>query len=464
MTRDLFEEFSPSNKDAWINQAIKDLKGKDFDQSLKSKLWENIELAPFYTKEDLIGLPKLPENSFEGAPEIKGFGSRNWVNYVAINANTANAEVINALENGANGIILHLKGDENLNEILKGVQPEYISILVKPMAEPLDAMQTFLTWIENSKVEESNLSGGLLWSPMDMLFEDKKNLDEAILVLKDVLAICPKSSNFQAFHFNFSRYAEAGATGLDEMIFGFGEIVELIAQSGIDPKVIFEKSGFYTAIGDFHFPEIAKLKAIRFFAAELAFQYYIDLKPRDVFIFAKTSGWSKSTLDVHTNLIRQTYEAMAGVLGGANGIWVAPLLYENSSELELRIARNVSSILVHESYLDKVADPAAGSYYLDSLVTKIMAKIKNGLQDSEKKGGWKLQFELNEIQRTVRQSRSNQQDQILSGKVTKIGVNKYPASQKLKYDLEFLPIDEQPKELKPNRASYLAELQNQTNS
>lgn len=464
MTRDLFEEFSPSNKDEWINQAIKDLKGKDFEQSLNTKLWENLELAPFYTQEDLFGLQKLPENSFENASEVAGLPSRNWVNFVPVYPKTTNEEVLNALENGANGLMLHLQGNENLDQVLKGVQPEFISILIKPLGDPLLALKAFLAWTDSIKVEGNKLSGGLLWSPIDLLFEEGKSLEDAILVLKDVLAICPKSKKFKVFNFNFSRYSEAGATGLDELIFGFGELIELIDQSGVEPKLFFEKCGFFTAIGDLHFPEIAKLKAIRFFASELALQYDIDLKPQDIFIFAKTSDWSKSVLDINTNLIRQTYEAMAAVLGGANGIWVVPLQNQNASELELRIARNVSSILIHESYLDKVADPTAGSYYLDSLVVQIMEKVKTGLQNLEEKGGWKLGFELNEIQQNVRQSRENHQNQVLSGRVTKIGVNKYPASQKLKHDLEFSPIDEQPKDLKPNRASYLVELQNQTNS
>ncbi len=462
MTRDLFKDFPPTNKTAWINQAIKDLKGKDFNQSLSTKLWEEIEIEPFYTKEDLIGLPKLPEGCFENASEIQGLSSRSWANFSAVFPNTTNEDVLNALENGASGLLLHLRGNEKLGELLKCVKPEYISILIKPLADPMSALNAFLTWVKDSGADETKLNGGLLWSPMDMLFEEGRSLDETIPVLKEILDACPNSSTFSAFHFDFSRYAESGATGLDELIFGFGEMIELIDQSGIDPMEIFEKSGIFTAIGDLHFPEIAKLKAIRFFVSELALQYDIELRPQDFSIFAKTSDWSKSTLDANTNLIRQTYETLAAVLGGANGVWVAPLQHANSSELDLRIARNVSSVLVHESYLDKVADPTAGSYCLDFLIYQLMEKTKAGLQVLEEKGGWKLGFELNEIQQNVRKSRLTQQNLVLTGKATKIGVNKYPASSTLKNDLEFIPLEEKLKELKPSRASYLVELQNQT--
>ncbi|WP_111671757.1 methylmalonyl-CoA mutase family protein [Algoriphagus litoralis] len=462
MTQLLFSDFAPANKESWISQAIKDLKGKDFDSSLKSSLWDEIEIAPFYTQEDALVGKEIPANSFENSPEIGGFPSRNWVNYFKVSAQKSNKQVLNALENGANGLILCLQGQEDLKQLLQEVRPEYISILIKPQGDPTAAMDTFLTWVRAIGVDESRLNGGLLWSPMDMLFEEGKSLVEATQKLNSILDLCPKSSNFYGFHFNFTRYAEAGASGLDELILGFGEMIDLLDQSGIDPNRLFGKGAFFTAVGDLHFPEIAKLKALRLFATTLALQYDIELKPQDISIFAKTSAWSKSTIDANTNLIRQTYEAMAAVLGGANALWVAPLQDEKASELELRIARNVSSILVHESYLDKVADPAAGSYYLDFLIDQLREKTKAGLQKLEEKGGWYQNFELGHIHQQIRESREKQQNQVLLGEIAKIGVNKYPASNSLKNDLDFLPVEEKSKQLNPSRSSFLVELKNQT--
>lgn len=464
MTRDLFSDFSPTNKDAWIHQAMKDLKGKDVDQSLRSRLWEEIAIAPIYTAEDVFDLPKLPQASFQNQPEFPGFSTRNWINFAPVYPHFSNRDVLHALENGADGLILPIRGNENLTELLKDVKPEYLSILIKPLDDPLVALGAYLLWTKKIGVDQSKLNGGLLWSPMDRLFKEEGSVEGAMEVLKSVLISSPNSPNFQSFYVDFCRYAEAGASGLDELIFGFGELIELIDQSGIDPKQIFEKCGFYTAVGDLHFPEIAKLKTLRFFAAELALQYDIELRPQDISIFTKTSDWSKSTLDPNTNLIRQTYEAMAAVLGGANGIWVTPLQSSNASELELRIARNVSSILVHESYLDKVADPTAGSYYLDFLVNKLSEKTKEGLQKLEENGGWFQNFKLGQIHHRVRERREKQQNQALLGEVSKIGVNKYPASNSLKNDLDFIPLEEKSKQLNPSRASYLVELQNQTES
>jgi methylmalonyl-CoA mutase len=461
MTQALFYDFPPSSKEAWKNQAAKDLKGQDFDQTLKSLLWDKIQIQPFYTREDVLDLPKLPENSFEKKPSLQNSTAHVWSNFLAVYPNTPNQGIINFLENGGNGLVLHLNGNENLKELLKGVIPDYISIMIKPLGDPVQVLEHFRNWAHDLGVEESGLTGGMLWSPMDMLFEQGRSWEEAISVFRRVFLFFSNECCFHACMFNFGRYAEAGATGLDELIFGFGEILELIDKSEIDPITIFEKSGFYTSVGDLHFPEIAKLKTIRFFYAELAWQYNVELRLENIYVFAQTSGWSKSTLDANTNLIRQTYEAMASILGGANGLWVRPVSGQKATELELRVARNVSFILKDESYLDKVADPAAGSYYLDTLIVQLIEEVKIGLQELEKNGGCLVAFESRLLHQNIREYRQRQQGAVLSGQISKIGVNKYPPSDSLENNLEFSPILEKEYELKPSRASYLAELQNQ---
>lgn len=461
MTQALFYDFSPSSKEAWKNQAIHDLRGQDFDQSLKSLLWEKIQIQPFYTREDVLNLSRLPENSFENKPTLQDFPARSWSNFLGVYPSTPNQEILNFLENGGNGLVLHLIGNENLNELLKDVIPDYITIMLKPLGDPVQVLEHFMTWTHEMGVEESGMTGGLLWSPIDMLFEQGKSWEEAISVFRRVFSFFPNERCFHACMFNLSRYAEAGASGLDELIFGFGEMIELIDKSGIDPKTIFGKCGFYTSVGDLHFPQIAKLNTIRFFYAELALQYNVELRLENIHVLTQTSGWSKSTLDVTTNLIRQTYEAMASILGGANGLWVRPVSGPKATELELRVARNVSIILKDESYLDKVADPAAGSYYLDTLIDQLIEEVKMGLQELEKNGGWLVAFESRLLHQKIREYRQRQQDAVLSGQISKIGVNKYPASESLKNNLEFSPISEKEYELKPSRATYLVELQNQ---
>jgi methylmalonyl-CoA mutase len=118
--------------------------------------------------------------------------------------------------------------------------------------------------------------------------------------------------------------------------------------------------------------------------------------------------------------------------------------------------------LNYEAFFKKVSDPAAGSYYLDTLISHLMDEVRGGLKQLEESGGWLEAFQSRMLHQRVRKYRQKQQNAVFSGQISKIGVNKYPASEKLKNNLEFSPVSEKDYELKPSRASYLVELQNQT--
>ena len=60
-----------------------------------------------------------------------------------------------------------------------------------------------------------------------------------------------------------------------------------------------------------------------------------------------------------------TTQSMSAILGGVDALQVTPsdtLQNPDNDNFSRRMARNVQHILRLECYLDKVADPAAGSY------------------------------------------------------------------------------------------------------
>ena len=128
------------------------------------------------------------------------------------------------------------------------------------------------------------------------------------------------------------------------------------------------------------------------------------------------------------------------------------------------MARNVSSILKEEAHLDKVIDPAAGSFFLEELIFKIQEELKSGLRKLETEGGWLFAVESGTLHQKVRSSREKAQNELIEVKRTKIGVNKYPASDGLKYNLEFEVFEEKSFQLNPTREAYLIELQTLTPS
>ena len=84
---------------------------------------------------------------------------------------------------------------------------------------------------------------------------------------------------------------------------------------------------------------------------------------------AETSKFNLTLFDAHVNLLRTQTEAMSAALAGVNSITVTPFdsVYETPNEFSERLARNQQLLLKEESHLNRIVDPAAGSYYIENL-------------------------------------------------------------------------------------------------
>lgn len=462
MTRNLFQEFEPSSKSEWMVQATRDIKGKDVQAVLSSKLWDSLHQAPFYAFEDLPS--EISQSRFHSFPDLPGLPPRIWNNLVSVIPGDSNPEILKFLENGAEGLVLPLYGAENLEEVLHGVLPHYIPMLIKPLGNPVQALARFFEWADATGANPDQLSGGMLWTPSDLYFDRNESFGLALEILNELVEMTEPYPNFKAFAIQTSRYTESGGNPLDALVFGLGELMEILDKSGRQPEELFQKVLLEASVGEVHFGEIARLKAFRKAIVSLAGLYQVPMKEEEVVLSVQTSQWSKSILDVNTNLIRQTYEAMAGVLGGANLLWVKPLQEESAMDLDRRIARNVSTILREESYLDKVQDPAAGSFYLESITAEILDFIPAQLSVLEKKGGFENALNQGHVHASVRANREKIQNQVFENQLVKIGANQYPAPPKLQKNLGLELFEEKMHELKPTRATYLIELQTLTQS
>lgn len=453
--------FSPNTKEEWLELVKKDLKGKDFDSTLKSSLWEEIEISPIYFREDLGG--QKYSTSFHPKSEIEGSPSRIWTNLVSIypkDPKTSNAEILDLLNKGAEGLVLHLNGNEDLVALLDQVLPEYISIYFLPESNTDLVFEAIKTYISDSGIEEGQLKGGIIWTPTLDISHHSENIQWQLC--SHLLDFFRNYKGFHPIMIDFARYADAGASGIQELTFGLSELIEnldVLTDKGFSPSFLFQKIGYFIAVGNEYFPEIAKLKAIRVLLSELALQYGVELSTAQVHLLVTTSNFTKSLLDSETNLIRQTYEAMSGILGGANSLWVRPTLGKESSELEKRISRNISIILREESYLGKVSDPASGSYFLEYLQKELGETIRSKVKEIEIRGGWKSAFKSGFIPSQVKDRRARIQSEILDNQLSKVGVNRYEKPKDQLKVLGFKVIQENSNQLVPSRASYLVELE-----
>jgi methylmalonyl-CoA mutase len=144
-------------------------------------------------------------------------------------------------------------------------------------------------------------------------------------------------------------------------------ILRALEAAGIPAEQGFGLVELRVAATDEQFPTIAKLRTMRRLWARLA--ELCDVADPRTRIHAVTSRPMTSAYDVHVNLLRTTVAAFAAGVGGADVLTVVPFDEPTGevSDLARRMARNTSALLVAESHVAAVADPAGGAYAVERL-------------------------------------------------------------------------------------------------
>ncbi|MCU1501265.1 MAG: Methylmalonyl-CoA mutase [Ilumatobacteraceae bacterium] len=140
------------------------------------------------------------------------------------------------------------------------------------------------------------------------------------------------------------------------------------------------------------FPTIAKLRAVRALWARVADVLGVPDAAARTAIHATTSRAMLTAYDPWVNLLRTTVACFAAGIAGADSVTVLPfdeLIERSDRELGRRLARNTQSILAFESNLARVADPAAGSSFVEELTADLAAAAWCWFQEIEAAGGFR---------------------------------------------------------------------------
>lgn len=362
MKERLFADFDPQTAEKWETKLIADLKGKP----LEDLLWENAGLKgkPFYTKEDLPHtLPNL--SNVHKNPEA--FGNRYWANYQFIlveNDLQANQVALEALENGADGLLFSVSDIPKFDKLLKDVKPEYcqVSFESKELSTKsiFDSYHSYLT----SKEVELNQITGFINGEGVHFQSEMKNLKTCVLQSNITLS----------------------DTALQDALL-LAYLIDLIDSQACKPINAFNCLAFETQLTNDYFEEISKRRSLRQCVIQLAHAY--DIEEQETMLISTSQDWSKDIEDKHSYMLHATTQTMAAILGGTDMLVIKPFysVFENNRVLAERMARNTSIILKEESYLAKNTDPAAGSYFLEAMTSQMTQKTIFYLKEIESKGG-----------------------------------------------------------------------------
>ena len=226
--------------------------------------------------------------------------------------------------------------------------------------------------------------------------------------------------------------SDAGAYIFQELGYALAwgaEWLTLLTEAGLTPDEVADRVKFNMGVGSNYFMELAKFRAARMLWAQIVEQYKpVSKDACKMAVHAITSRFNQTIYDAHVNLLRSQTECMSAALAGVDSITVTPFdtPYQTPDDFSERIARNQQFLLKEESHLDKVVDPAGGSYYVETLTVSIANEAWKLFIEVEDKGGFLACVNDGEVQKAVRATSEKRHTDVARRKEILLGTNQYP--------------------------------------
>ena len=356
----MFQEFKPVSKQEWLEKVTKDLKGK---KSIDSFNWEldGMEFSPFYHADDINGTDKaclIPTAKTKNSWEI---GER----IIVSDYKDGNAQALAALQKGANALLFVLNENptfDDLNILLKDIQLEWISTNFN--IGSADLIDNFIKIIQSKNQNPAEINCSFPLNDASKLENYTNQLPKGTFL----------SVNVETLHCNVSTVSDAIKKG--------NERLENINEAGYDISKYHNQIQFSISLNDNYFGSIATIRALKLLWQNVLTAWNENLIANSTIEVHLTT--ETQTKDENYNKIKATTQAMSAVIGGTDRLYIYPsdsLVNENGTSFSRRIGLNVQHLMEQESYLDRVIDPSAGSYFIEELTNRIAEKAWKQFQN-----------------------------------------------------------------------------------
>lgn len=439
----LFSEFPPTSTRDWKEKIIGDLKGADYDKKL---LWRNADgfhIQPFYRSEDVEKLDMLDVCPGD-YPFVRGTKAKanDWMIRQDIKVEdieAANAKALDIRMKGVDslGFVFadnYEPGVDEIELLLKNIRADVMELNFST-SHPKQIIHAIDVLAKKYNRDLDKIRGSVDFDSLNFfsLYGKFRNgKDDECKLLEDLIRSSEHLPNFQVLTIDATNFHNSGSGIVSQVAFSLAKGVEYLSnliENGFDIDQVAPKIRFHFAVGSSYFMEIAKFRAARFLWANIVNAYGLsDARNAAMFIHCSNSAWNKTVYDPYSNMLRTTTETMSSVLGGIDSMSVLPFnaVFEETTEFSERIARNQQLLLKGESYFDKVADPAAGSYYIEELTKRIIDEAWKLFLKTDEKGGYLKAFESGFIQEVINKESSLKDLDIAKRKRVILGTNQYP--------------------------------------
>ena len=433
-TNSFCADLNSSEGQEWLSSVKRVLKDKDFD-TLKTDTLDEIKLEPLYA-DNLKTEPIIGRKQGTPWKIVQRFdsGSVSMINQELKLANSSGCKYFDFVLPDAP--IAYSRGVQigKVQEISKLFEGLEIAELMLRITGSLDAIP-FVSAIHECankiNVESSDLS-------VEQSFD---------LTLSNYGCVKPEEAVFRVQHLHDQLkflnslnvrsklvsadariWHNAGANNIVELalcISQFVETMRLCEDKGIESQDLLNRMTISLATGVNQFANIAKFRSIRVLIASVI--EHCKLDSVHIPIHAESS-WRMMTIhDPWVNLLRTTIACFSAGIGGAESISILPFSYViGNSSLANRLTRTTQKILIEESNLGIVSDPAAGSGVIENLTQKYCEQAWEMFQKIEQLGGLFKASEAGFIQETIKITEQQRSENVQTGQLVITGVNSFP--------------------------------------
>ena len=432
----LAADFAPATSDDWRRLVDGVLKGAPFER-LVSKTYDGIKIQPLYPR------------ATDAAPIAARAAGAPWQIMQRIDhpdAAKANAQALHDLENGATGLALIFAGangargfgleatPETIEKLLDGIFLD-AGIAIELHAGPQSRMAAIhlADYISAKGIDPAKCQIRFGYDPIGATAvwgQSAYNWWEMAPAVTEAIKKLSASGFNGPFAVADGRIIhDAGGSEVQELAWVLGVMVSYLrALEDANIPVETARSMIYarlSADAD-QFLTLAKFRALRLLWARV--EESCGFAPKPLFIAAETAWRMLTQRDPYVNLLRATVATFSAGLGGANSVCVLPhtLALGLPDAFARRAARNTQLVLLEESNLAKVSDPAAGAGGIEALTQELCASAWALFQDIEKAGGAFYALGNNVLQPKVSATRKARQASIAKRREVLTGASEFP--------------------------------------
>ncbi|QDU90367.1 Methylmalonyl-CoA mutase small subunit [Pirellulimonas nuda] len=440
------DDFPAAGYDAWRRLVEEGLHGESFAKRLTPVAYEGFPLEPLYAL----------DHAAPARPAACGSGRRGVElrqSYACPDPAEANRQILDDLAGGVDSIELELDAGlgghaadavqrgvraaraEDWDLLLGGVPIDRTGVALRAGEAFAPAAAMFLASCRRRNVPLAELRASFQADPLGVLAERgglPLRTNSMLAQMGELAAwTCKHAPRSRAVAVNTAVYHRAGATAVQDLALllatGVSYLRTLTAH-GLSVDDAARQIAFAVELGTHHFKAIAKLRAARRLWRRVIEASGGSYQHCTMLLQARAGRRVQTRLDPQVNMLRGAVALYAGMLGGADIVTSVPFDSElgATDTLSRRVARNTAHVLQDESHLARVADPAGGSWFLETLTQQLADAAWGLFQQIERFGGMQGVLESGWIAQQLQAISKHRMRDVHTRKQPIVGVSEFP--------------------------------------